>query len=95
MKIIKTASEFSVWRNSQSQTIGFVPTLGALHQGHLSLIFTSKQQCDLTIVSIFLNPTQFSENEDLDSYPNTLDRDIRRLEDLSVDVLFLPDKKEM
>ena len=95
MKIIKTASEFSHWRNSQSQTVGFVPTLGALHQGHLSLVRASKEQCDLSIVSIFLNPTQFSANEDLDSYPDTLDRDIQRLEDLSVDVLFLPDKKEM
>ena len=95
MKIIKTASEFSVWRNHKSQSIGFVPTLGALHQGHLSLISTSKQQCDLTVVSIFLNPTQFSENEDLDSYPNALENDIANLKKLCVDILFLPDTQEM
>ena len=95
MKIIKTAVEFSNWRNTQSQTIGFIPTLGALHQGHLSLISRSKKQCSLTVVSIFLNPTQFSENEDLDSYPDTLDSDIRALKNLFVDILFLPDKEEM
>jgi len=95
MKIIKTASEFSIWRETQSKTVGFVPTLGALHQGHLSLISMSKKQCDLSVVSIFLNPTQFAENEDLDCYPNTLDSDIKMLEDLYVDVLFLPDTQEM
>ena len=58
--------EFSSWRKTQSKTIGFIPTLGALHQGHLSLIGASKQQCMLTVVSIFLNPTQFAEDEDLD-----------------------------
>ena len=95
MKIIKTVSELSAWRNNQSQTIGFIPTLGALHQGHFSLITTSKKKCDLTIVSIFLNPTQFSENEDLGSYPDTLDSDIDNLENLCVDILFLPDTNEM
>ena len=95
MKIIKTASELSAWRNNQSQTIGFIPTLGALHQGHFSLIAASKKKCDLTVVSIFLNPTQFAENEDLDSYPDTLDSDIDNLENLCVDILFLPDTNEM
>ena len=95
MKIIKTASELSAWRNNQSQTIGFIPTLGALHQGHFSLIAASKKKCDLTVVSIFLNPTQFAENEDLDSYPDTLDSDIHNLENLCVDILFLPDTNEM
>ena len=95
MKIIKTASEFFRWRKNQSQTTGFIPTLGALHQGHLSLISTSKERCDLTVVSIFLNPTQFAANEDLSSYPSILDKDIKSLETLSVDVLFLPDQKEM
>ncbi len=95
MKIIKTAAEFSSWRNNQSQTVGFVPTLGALHRGHLSLIETSKKHCALTVVSIFLNPTQFAKNEDLDSYPDTLDDDIENLENLYVDILFLPNKQEM
>ena len=95
MKIIKTAAEFSSWRNNQSQTVGFVPTLGALHRGHLSLIETSKKHCALTVVSIFLNPTQFAKNEDLDSYTDTLDDDIENLENLYVDILFLPNKQEM
>ena len=95
MKIIKTSMEFSSWRKIQSKTVGFIPTLGALHQGHLSLIRASKQQCMLTVVSIFLNPTQFAKDEDLDSYPDTLDNDIRALKNLSVDILFLPDKEEM
>ena len=95
MKIIKTASDFSQWREAQSQTIGFVPTLGALHLGHLSLVSASKAQCNVTVVSVFLNPTQFAANEDWDSYPDTLDADIQSLGALSVDVLFLPDKEEM
>ena len=95
MKIIKTASEFYSWQKNQSKTLGFVPTLGALHKGHLSLIKASKEQCYITVVSIFLNPTQFVACEDLDSYPNTLEVDIKRLENMCVDLLFLPTKEEM
>ena len=95
MKIISTASEFLDWRNSQQSTLGFIPTLGALHNGHFSLIKTAKKTCELTVVSIFLNPTQFAPNEDLDSYPNTLEADIESLTALGVDVLFLPTKEEM
>jgi pantoate--beta-alanine ligase len=95
MQIIKTASKLYHWRGKQSQTVGFIPTLGALHQGHLSLVSASKAECSLTVVSVFLNPAQFSANEDLDSYPDTLHEDIKSLETLSVDVLFLPDQKEM
>lgn len=95
MQIIKTASKLYHWRGKQSQTVGFIPTLGALHQGHLSLVSASKAECNLTVVSVFLNPAQFSANEDLDSYPDTLHEDIKSLETLSVDVLFLPDQKEM
>ena len=95
MKIIKTVDEFVDWRSKQSHSIGFVPTLGALHAGHMSLIKQSKQKCQITIVSIFLNPTQFSPNEDLDSYPDTLEQDINNLDRLNVDVLFLPSEVEM
>ena len=95
MKIISTASEFLDWRNSQHSTLGFIPTLGALHDGHFSLIKNAKQTCQLTVVSIFLNPTQFAPNEDLESYPNTLELDINSLKTLGVDVLFLPTKEEM
>ena len=95
METIKTVAGFLNWRKSQSDTIGFIPTLGALHKGHFSLIQISKAQCSLTVVSIFLNPTQFSPDEDLNSYPNTLDADINSLSDLNVDVLFLPSMGEM
>ena len=95
MEIIKTADEFVNWRSKQSDSIGFIPTLGALHDGHMSLIKESQKNCKITIVSIFLNPTQFSENEDLDSYPNTRKQDIYNLNCLNVDVLFLPNETEM
>ena len=95
MKIISTSSEFLDWRNLQQDTLGFVPTLGALHKGHLSLIEKSKNTCKLTVVSIFLNPTQFAPHEDLNSYPNTLEDDIKSLTNLNIDVLFLPTKEEM
>ena len=95
MQIISTAAEYLNWRSAQNDTIGFIPTLGALHNGHFSLIKTSKQTCQLTVVSIFLNPTQFSTNEDLDSYPDTLDDDIKWLISLNVDILFLPTNEEM
>ena len=95
METIKTVDDFLYWRKNQSGSVGFTPTLGALHKGHLSLIYTSKKQCDLSVVSIFLNPTQFAANEDLDCYPNTLDSDIKILEDLYVDILFLPNEEEM
>ena len=95
METIKTVDDFLNWRENQSASIGFTPTLGALHEGHLSLIQSSKAQCDLTVVSIFLNPTQFAPNEDLNSYPNTLEQDALHLNNLKVDILFLPTVKEM
>ena len=72
--------------------VGFVPTMGSLHDGHLSLIKKSKQQCDLTVVSIFVNPAQFSPNEDFNSYPRSLEKDTRLLKNLNIDVLFLPNE---
>ncbi len=72
--------------------VGFVPTMGSLHDGHLSLIKKSKKQCDLTVVSIFVNPAQFSPSEDLDSYPRNLESDKHLLKNLNVDVLFLPNE---
>ena len=95
MKIIQTAAEFAQWRYAQTETIGFIPTLGALHKGHLSLVLLSKQTCKLTVVSIFLNPAQFAPEEDLNSYPSTLDDDINMLKNVAVDILFLPSTKEM
>jgi pantoate--beta-alanine ligase len=76
----------------QGKAIGFVPTMGALHQGHLSLIAKSKQKCDITIASIFVNPTQFGKNEDLDKYPKPIKKDQELLSNLDTNILFLPNK---
>ena len=70
------------------KTLGFVPTMGALHAGHLSLVRASRARCDVTAVSIFVNPLQFGPTEDLSKYPRTLERDAAMLEQLGVDLLF-------
>ena len=92
MKIISSLSEFLFWRSSIASTtsIGFVPTMGALHDGHIALIKRSLKEADLTVVSIFVNPKQFGENEDFRSYPRTLEKDCDLLRSISVDVLFAP-----
>lgn len=79
----------------QNKTIGFVPTMGALHQGHLSLISEAKRINDVIVVSVFVNPTQFDKQEDLIKYPNTIQNDMRLLESVSCDVLFNPSVKEI
>ena len=80
---------------SENKTIGFVPTMGALHKGHLSLISESKLKCDITVVSIFVNPTQFNDKSDLDKYPRTLENDLSLLNKLDCDIVFVPSTKEM
>jgi pantoate--beta-alanine ligase len=82
-----------VTRNGK--TLGFVPTMGALHEGHLSLVRSSKARCDATAVSIFVNPLQFGPTEDLGKYPRTLERDAELLQQLGVDLLFTPAAEEM
>jgi pantoate--beta-alanine ligase len=77
------------------KSIGFVPTMGALHAGHISLVQTSKQQNAITVVSIFVNPTQFNNKEDLVRYPRTPDTDLPLLEKEGCDFVFVPDEKEM
>ena len=75
--------------------IGFVPTMGALHEGHLSLVQASKDQCDLTVVSIYVNPSQFGPREDLAKYPRTLQADLEALAALEAELVFAPTDKEM
>lgn len=75
---------------ANKSTIGFVPTMGALHQGHISLIERSKQSAAITVSSIFINPTQFNDQQDFVHYPVTLDKDIQQLEKTGCDILFLP-----
>ncbi len=91
MTILRNLSELNEWRAQCSgQTIGFVPTMGALHKGHFSLVRESIKQANLTIVSIYVNPTQFDNPEDLRKYPNTLESDIKELKDLEVNAVYLP-----
>lgn len=80
---------------SAGKTIGFVPTMGFLHEGHLSLVKRSKELCDVTIVSIFVNPTQFSPSEDLALYPRDIEKDNKLLLEQKVDYLFYPDANEI
>lgn len=76
-------------------TIGFVPTMGALHTGHISLIEESKKQCDVTVCSIFVNPTQFNDKKDLERYPKTPESDLEMLKTAGCDVVFMPETEEM
>ncbi|MBC8256653.1 MAG: pantoate--beta-alanine ligase [Candidatus Marinimicrobia bacterium] len=95
MKNISTIKEFRKWRKNISGTIGFVPTMGALHEGHLSLVSKSNKTCEHTIVSIYINPTQFAKGEDLDTYPQMVRADLDKLSQFEADCVFLPDNSEM
>lgn len=77
------------------KTIGFVPTMGNLHQGHLNLVREARKLCDVVVVSIFVNPIQFGPNEDFDSYPRTLDQDSQLLADAGCDIIFAPSVEQM
>ncbi|MGG8497385.1 pantoate--beta-alanine ligase [Tenacibaculum sp. TC6] len=98
MNIFNSKSElkaFLIQQKEEGKTIGFVPTMGALHKGHLSLIKRAKKQNDITVVSIFVNPTQFDNKEDLEKYPQPLDNDIKLLKKVACDVLFTPSVNEI
>lgn len=98
MKIIRTVKEmqlFSRRARTQRLEIGFVPTMGALHDGHVALATRSKAECDLTVVSIFVNPLQFGPKEDFRRYPRTEKADIAMLQKAGVDVAFIPTVTEI
>ena len=98
MKIFTTKQDLKSYLTilkEQNKTIGFVPTMGALHEGHLSLIKKAQKKNDFVVVSIFVNPTQFDKKEDLINYPKTIDEDTKLLESVSCDVLFLPSVQEI
>ncbi len=90
MQIAKTINELNNLKKANSGKIAFVPSMGALHEGHLSLIRLAKNHADQVIVSIFVNPTQFAPHEDFDSYPREIEKDTKLLNDEGVDILFLP-----
>ena len=79
----------------QGKKIGFVPTMGALHEGHISLVTRARKECDVVVASVFVNPTQFNDKNDLKNYPRTLEADCRLLEDVGADVVFAPAVDEM
>ncbi len=99
--MIETLRSIELWQNLKRngilgrKSLGFVPTMGALHEGHLSLVRKSKAENELTLVSIFVNPTQFDQVQDLDKYPRTIEQDQVLLEKAGVDYLLLPDYKSM
>jgi pantoate--beta-alanine ligase len=91
----KELKEFLRERRRRGSTIGFIPTMGALHEGHLSMVRRSKKENGLTVVSIFVNPTQFNNPSDLERYPRTPEKDIRLLVCEDCDILFAPGAEEM
>ena len=95
MKIILKALELKKLLKDETKTIGFVPTMGALHEGHISLIKKAKEENDIVVVSIFINPTQFLEGEDLDKYPRKDEADKKICELSGVDILFFPNASEI
>jgi len=98
MKILKkrteVIAELSLWKQ-QGKSIGFVPTMGAIHQGHLSLIECSNKNDDVTVVSIFVNPTQFNNPKDFEKYPRILEDDLEQLKKVKCDLLFVPSNEEI
>lgn len=98
MQILRNIDELRKWRKEnikEGQNLGYVATMGALHDGHLSLISHSKKDNDKTIVSIFVNPTQFGANEDFDKYPRDEQKDIALCQNALVDAIFLPHRNDM
>lgn len=98
MKIFKTVQELQTYISSLKQEgkmIGFAPTMGALHQGHLSLIHKAKGDNDISVCSIFVNPTQFNQKDDLEKYPRTPEKDLKMLEKAGNDIVFLPPVEEV
>ncbi len=98
MRVIRKANELRRWsaeERAAGRTIGFVPTMGALHDGHLSLVARAREANDLVAVSVFVNPTQFNNPEDLRTYPRTEEADLEKLRAAGVDVAFVPSVEEM
>ncbi|MCO6503968.1 MAG: pantoate--beta-alanine ligase [Snodgrassella sp.] len=94
MQILSTIAELRAWRK-QAGTVAFVPTMGNLHNGHLSLVQEARKNADAVVVSIFVNRIQFGQGEDFDKYPRTLEQDAEKLQQVGVDILFAPAEEEL
>ena len=95
MRLLKSIEDLREFRATLEGSVGFVPTMGALHDGHLSLVNAANNEVDTTIVSIYVNPTQFNNTNDLDNYPDTLESDLAGLEAKGVAAVYLPDYSQM
>ena len=98
MKVLRTIKEIKEYAKTQKQAgkiIGLVPTMGALHEGHLTLMRAAREKCDIVIASVFVNPVQFGPNEDYDAYPRRFEEDCKKLETVPVDAVFHPEPAEM
>ncbi|TFG45190.1 MAG: pantoate--beta-alanine ligase, partial [Dehalococcoidia bacterium] len=95
MIILKTIAEVRQYRSGLTGTVGLVPTMGFLHEGHLSLVQASIAGCEHTLISIFVNPTQFGPNEDYNSYPRDTERDLALLNAAGTEAVFMPEVDEM
>ena len=95
MNTINTIQNFREFRKGISGSLGFVPTMGSLHEGHLSLVAEANKMCTHTVVSIYLNPAQFAPDEDLATYPKNLQHDLEALSQFQIDAIFLPTDSEM
>lgn len=94
-EVLRSPSEFKVWRRGQKGSVGFVPTMGALHAGHEELIKKARIENDFVVLSIFVNPTQFNDPSDLEKYPKTWEQDLEMAQRNSVDAIFYPRYNEM
>ena len=95
IEVLRTIEGIRRWRRQAGGTVGLVPTMGALHEGHLSLVRAAQQKADRSVVSVFVNPLQFGANEDLSAYPRNFDRDLALLKSAGAEAVFYPSVEEM
>ncbi|MEK2689122.1 pantoate--beta-alanine ligase [Bdellovibrio sp. GT3] len=95
IQVLRTPAEFKAWRKNQKGSVGFVPTMGALHSGHEELMKNARRENDVVVLSIFVNPTQFNDPKDFEKYPLTWDQDLKIAENNKVDAIFYPRYPDM